>query len=134
MSQSQIIMIEEQGRNTVKLAYLREGVFALMVNHGTNRESLNKLLLNLQAHIPTSLLIDGILLNLSSHIATCSSIYCNQRSGLLLRKTWQTLFQAKQEGVSLLTYKKESGDDIGQQFTLASELHSAIDQKQLVLS
>lgn len=134
MNQSQIIMIEEQGLNTVKLAYLRDGVFALLVNHGTNRESLNKLLLNLQAHIPTSLLIDGILLNLSSHIATCSSIYCNQRSGLLLRKAWQTLFQAKQEGVSLLHYKKESGDDIGQQFNLASELHSAIEQKQLVLS
>lgn len=131
---SSVLTIEEQGLNTVKLAYLRDGVFALLLNHGTNREALNKHLQNIQAHIPSSLMIDGILLNLSSHIATCSSIYSNQRSGLLLRKTWQTLFQAKQQGVALLHYKKESGTDIGQQFNLASELHNAIEQKQLTLS
>ncbi|MDE3272259.1 EAL domain-containing protein [Pseudoalteromonas sp. G4] len=134
INQANIIMIEEQGLNSVKLAYLRDGVFALLLNHGTNRESLNKLLHTLQSHIPTSLLIDGILLNLSSHIATCSSIYSNQRSGLLLRKTWQTLFQAKQEGVALLHYKKERGNDIGQQFNLASELHCAIEEKKLTLN
>lgn len=126
-----IITIEEQNGHIIKMAYLRDGVFALLLNHSPNKSALEKLLQTLQLQIPSSLVIDGIVLNLSSNIATCSSTFSNGRSGLLLRKTWQTLYQAKQQGVALLNYKQDEHNDIGLQFNLASELHRAIESNQL---
>ncbi len=131
--ESGLFDIEVRVNNQIKLSHLRDGVFGILLSHRINQDMLTKLLYKIQASIPSSIDVNGLLIDLSTHLAVCDSTLSDDKSDIMMRRAWQALNKAHQENLAISFYQRSDSQSVAQKLALATELQQALSKEALSL-
>ncbi len=133
ISDGHYLYIESFDDEIIKIAKVKEGIFAIIAARFINENELLNQLRKIQDSLSKDIELSGFLINLETKIGVCSTPENKVNASLLLKMAFQALEKSKLENNAISTYQQSDTFNVAQRLTLATELQQAIHNNKLQL-